>query len=280
MKNNLEARMTLANGVEMPLLGLGVLHIPDGSDVEDAVTCALEEGYRSIDTASIYKNEDGVGAALLKTDIPRSEIFLTTKLWNRDQGYESTLKAFEASLERLKTDYVDLYLVHWPGPEPSRNWETWRALEAIYTAGQARAIGVSNFLTHHLETLTDETVISPMVNQIEFHPQLQQPELIQYCRDHDICVEAWRPIMKGEVNNIELLQKMGAKYGKTPVQITLRWIIQQDIVAIPKSQNPERIRENAHIFDFALDDGELEQISELDLGRRLGPDPDTFDLDF
>jgi diketogulonate reductase-like aldo/keto reductase len=276
----LNESVTLRNGVEMPLLGLGVLHIPDGNEVSDAVCWAIEAGYRSIDTASVYKNESGVGLALERVDVPRSDIFLTTKVWNSDQGYERTMEAFKASLARLKTDYVDLYLIHWPGPDGMLNVETWKALESIYEAGEARAIGLSNFQAHHIKALVEHIEIQPMVNQIEFHPQLQQPELIQSCLEHQIQVEAWRPIMKGEVNDIELLKELGAIYGKTPVQITLRWIIQQGIVAIPKSQAKERIRENSDIFDFSLTEDEIKRIQTLDLGRRLGPDPDAFDLDF
>lgn len=280
MNNKLDAGITLANGIEMPLLGLGVFQIPDGADVVNAVRCALETGYRSVDTAAAYKNEEGVGVALNQTDIPRDEIFLTTKVWNSDQGYEKTLKAFEASRKRLGTEYIDLYLVHWPGPDVSLYRETWRALEFLYESGVARAIGVSNFHPHHIESLLQESDVAPMVNQVEFHPRLQQPELINYCTDHNIQIEAWRPIMKGDVNDIELLLKLGAKYRKTPVQITLRWIIQRGIVAIPKSVNSERIRENAGIFDFLLENDEMEQIGRLDLGQRFGPDPEVFQQDF
>lgn len=277
---SVEAASLLPNGVQMPWLGLGVFRIPDGEVVAQAVRWALECGYRSIDTASAYKNEAGVGAALQQTEIPREKIFLTTKIWNSDQGDESTLQAFHASLQRLATDYVDLYLVHWPGPDASKYSDTWRAMEAIYKAGQARAIGVSNFQVHHINALLQESEISPMVNQIEFHPHLQQPELIQFCVDQGIQVEAWRPIMEGEVNEIALLNELGGKYGKTPVQVTLRWILQRGIVAIPKSQHRARIRENADIFDFQLEDDEIDQINSLDQNRRLGPDPDTFVMDF
>lgn len=280
MINSVETATTLQNGIQMPWLGLGVLHIPDDEIIEHAIQWALECNYRSIDTATVYKNETGVGAALQEAVVPRDEIFLTTKLWNSDQGYESTLKAFQASLKRLGTDYLDLYLIHWPGPDSSKINDTWRALESIYKAGEARAIGVSNFQVHHLEALLQESDVPPMVDQIEFHPHLQQPELIQFCVDQGIQVEAWRPIMKGEVNDIVTLNELGRKYGKTPVQVTLRWILQRSIVAIPKSQNRGRIRENADVFDFQLEDDEIEQINSLDQSRRLGPDPDTFDLDF
>lgn len=280
MIKSIKATTTLQNGIQMPWLGLGVLHIPDGETIEHAIQWALECNYRSIDTATVYKNETGVGAALNEAVVPRDEIFLTTKLWNSDQGYENTLQAFQASLKRLGTDYLDLYLIHWPGPDASKINDTWRALESIYKAGEARAIGVSNFQVHHLEALLQESDIPPMVDQIEFHPHLQQPELIQFCVDQGIQVEAWRPIMKGEVNDIVTLNELGRKYGKTPVQVTLRWILQRSIVAIPKSQNRGRIRENADVFDFQLEDDEIEQINSLDQSRRLGPDPDTFDLDF
>ena len=280
MGESIEATTTLQNSIQMPWLGLGVLHIPDGEVIEQVVQWALECDYRSIDTAAVYKNETGIGAALHKAVVPRDEIFLTTKLWNSDQGYESTLQAFQASLQRLGTDYVDLYLIHWPGPDASKFIDSWRALESLYKAGKARAIGVSNFQVHHLEPLLQESEIPPMVDQIEFHPHLQQPELIEFCVDQGIQVEAWRPIMKGDVINIELLQELGKKYGKTPVQVTLRWIIQRGFIAIPKSQDRDRIRDNANVFDFQLESDEIEQIDALDIGHRLGPDPDTFDLDF
>jgi len=278
--NDITATITLNNGITMPRLGLGVLHIADGSDAASAVLTAIEAGYRLIDTASIYHNEAGVGKALREAGIPREDIFLTTKVWNSDQGYETARQAFQASLERLGVDVVDLYLIHWPGPDPARVLDTWRALESIYASGKTRAIGLSNFQIPHLERLLEQVEIMPVVNQVEIHPHLQQPELVEFCQEHGIQVEAWRPIMKGEVMEIPELIEIGRKYGKNPVQVTLRWLLQRNLIVIPKSENPQRIRENADIFDFELTPEEIEQIKALDQGRRLGPDPFTFTLDF
>lgn len=268
----------LANGVSMPWLGLGVLRMAEGQPVENAVRWALKTGYRHIDTAAIYGNEIGVGRAIQQSNVSREEIFVTTKVWNRDQGYDQTLAAFEVSLNRLNMDYVDLYLIHWPVKDKFK--ETWRALETIYDSGRARAIGVSNFLVHHLESLLESARIVPMVDQVEFHPYLQQPDLQAFCREHRIQLEAWRPIMRGQVNQIPELVELGQKYGKTPVQITLRWMVQQGIVTIPKSEHKERIESNAHIFDFELQSEDLTLIDGLDRHERLGADPDNFHFDF
>ena len=268
----------LANGVGMPWLGLGVLHIAEGEAVENTVRWGLETGYRHIDTAAIYGNEVGVGRAIKQSGVPRAEIFVTTKVWNRDQGYDQTLAAFEASLERLGMDYVDLYLVHWP--VEGKYVETWRALETIYDSGRARAIGVSNFLVHHLENLLAKARVGPMVDQVEFHPYLQQPDLQAFCQQHQIQLEAWRPIMKGQVNQVPELVELGQKYGKTPVQIALRWMIQRGVVAIPKSEQQARIQSNADIFDFDLTAEALAVIDGLDRHERLGANPDNFHFDF
>jgi len=268
----------LHNGVSMPWLGLGVLHVADGETVENAVRWALEAGYRHIDTAAIYGNEVGVGRALKQSGVSRKDIFVTSKVWNRDQGYDQTLAAFDASLERLNMEYVDLYLVHWPVEDKYK--ETWRAVETIYDSGRARSIGVSNFLVHHLQNLLQEARIVPMVDQVEFHPYLQQPDLQAFCREHQIQLEAWRPIMKGKVYQVPELVELGQKYGKTPVQITLRWMIQRGVVAIPKSEQKESIQSNADIFDFELDAEDLALIDDLDRHERLGADPDNFHFDF
>jgi diketogulonate reductase-like aldo/keto reductase len=262
----------------MPWLGLGVLHVADGETVENAVRWALETGYRHIDTAAIYGNEAGVGRAIKQSGVPRAEIFVTSKVWNRDQGYDQALAAFEASLDRLEMDYVDLYLVHWPVEDKFK--ETWRALETIYDSGRARAIGVSNFLVHHLASLLEEAHIVPMVDQVEFHPYLQQPDLQAFCRERQIQLEAWRPIMKGKVNDVPELVKLGQKYDKTPAQITLRWMIQRGVVVIPKSEQQARIKSNADIFDFELEAQDLGLIDGLDRHERLGADPDNFHFDF
>ncbi len=256
----------------MPWLGLGVFRAAEGGEVEKAIAVALKAGYRSIDTAAVYENEKGVGDAIVKSEIPRKEIFLTSKIWNPEQGYQSTFKAFNRSLEKLQTNYLDLYLIHWPKRE--RSAETWKAMEELYESGKIRAIGVSNFLEHHLNELLASCKIVPAVNQIEFHPELVQPQLLNYCKLKNIQVEAWRPIMKGAVNSIELLQKLAKKYNKTAVQIVLRWDIQKGVVTIPKSVTPQRIISNADIFDFSLTNDEIAAIDRLDKNRRLGGHPD------
>ena len=263
----------LYNGVGMPWLGLGVHRAGAGSEVVAAIQCALRAGYRSIDTATYYQNEHSVGKAVVESGIPREDIFLTTKVWNTDQGYHSTINAFEASLEKLQTSYLDLYLIHWPQSELT--FETWKAMEELYEKGQIRAIGVCNFLIPHLKRLMENSRIKPMVNQFEFHPELVQPELLQFCKDNRIQPEAWRPIMKGRVNEIEFLQELSDKYQKSPVQIVLRWDIQKEVVTIPKSVTPERIISNADIFDFELSADDMARIDKLDKNARLGEDPNT-----
>jgi diketogulonate reductase-like aldo/keto reductase len=269
-------RIMLANHVPMPLLGLGVFRSQEGEEVERAVGWALDAGYRSIDTARVYENEAGVGRAIRRSGVPREEVFVTTKVWNSDQGFDTTLRAFDASLERLGMDTVDLYLVHWPVKGKYR--DTWRALERIYAEGRARAIGVSNFLVHHLVDLLHTARIVPMVNQVEFHPYLQQPALQTFCREHGVVLEAWSPIMKGEAATEQTLATVGRRYGKNGAQVALRWILQKGIVAIPKSVRQARIVENADLFDFALTAKEMEQIDSLDRHHRYGPDPDRFNF--
>jgi len=266
--------ITLNNGVEMPLLGLGVFQTKDGREVENAVRWALAAGYRSIDTAAMYRNETGVGNAVRSSSLPREEIFVTTKVWNSDQGYDSTLRAFDLSLNKLGLDYIDLYLVHWP--VQSKFKETWRALEMLYESNRVKAIGVSNFLRHHLDDLLQGANVVPAVNQIEHHPYLQQADLIAYCRKLGIVPEAWSPIMKGRVTEVPELIQIGEKYGKTAVQVTLRWMVQRNIVTIPKSANRERIQANSDIFDFTLTGSDIAVIDSLDKGERIGPDPNNF----
>jgi len=266
----------LYNGVEMPWLGLGVHRAGSGTEVEVAIKCALQSGYRSIDTATYYQNEHSVGNAVLDSGIPREEIFLTTKVWNTDQGYHSTIKAFEGSLEKLQTNYLDLYLIHWP--QTRTTFETWKAMEELYEKGQIRAIGVCNFLIPHLKRLLENSRIKPMVNQFEFHPELVQSELLQFCSENQIQSEAWRPIMKGRVNEIDLLQELAEKYHKSPVQIVLRWDIQKGVVTIPKSVTPERIIHNANIFDFELSAEDVAKIDSLDKQSRMGEDPNMIDI--
>jgi len=264
----------LFNGVEMPWLGLGIHRAGAGEAVVEAMKCALNAGYRSIDAATYYENEHRVGEVLSECGIPREEIFLTSKVWNTDQGYHSTIRAFETSLEKMQTSYLDLYLIHWPMGHLSI--ESWRAMEELYEMGKIRAIGVSNFLIHQLKDLMDHARIMPMVNQVEFHPELVQPELLQFCKENQIQPEAWRPLMKGQVNEIKLLQELAEKYQKSPVQIVLRWDIQKGVVTIPKSVTPERIIHNANIFDFELTQEDMDKIDRLNQNKRMGQDPDDF----
>lgn len=264
----------LNNGLKMPWLGFGVFQIKDGSEVEKAVRDALKIGYRSIDTASVYGNERGVGKAILESGIPRKDIFLTTKVWNIDQREKRTMAAFEESLNRLETDYVDLYLVHWPVNGYSK--ETWHVMEEIYQSGQAKAIGVSNFLVHHLEELLPDCQVIPSVNQVEFHPFLVQPELLNFCKSHKIQMEAWSPLMQGQITKVKTVQELAEKYHKTPAQIILRWDLQHEVVTIPKSSHFNRIVENTQIFDFELSQTDMDVLDALDEGRRVGPDPDNF----
>ena len=274
MIDGIEDTTTLRNGVEMPLLGLGTFQLEAGPEVENSVRWALNAGYRSIDTAAAYGNEEGVARGIEQSGVPREDIFITTKVWNTDQGYDSTLAAFDASLERLGMEYVDLYLVHWP--VESKTQQTWRALEELLEAGRVRAIGVSNFLIHHLEDLMETAQFKPALNQVEFHPRLQQPELHAFCNEHNIRLEAWRPIMKGQVLEISELVDLGERYGKNPIQITLRWMIQKGVVTLPRSSKKGHIEQNADLFDFELDPDDVALIDGLDQDQRMGPHPDEF----
>jgi methylglyoxal/glyoxal reductase len=271
---SLQGTVLLHNGVKMPYFGLGVYKVEEGNEVIDSVKTALEVGYRAIDTAALYENEEGVGKAIKASGIPRKEIFVTTKVWNTDHGYEKTLKAFDKSISKLGLDYVDLYLIHWPGKDTFL--DTWRALEKLYRDGRVRAIGVSNFKPHHLQTLMEHSEEKPVINQVELHPYFQQKDLREFCKQHDIVVEAWSPLGRGQVLDDPVLAEIGKKYGKTPAQVTLRWHLQNDIVIIPKSVTPSRIKENADIFDFELTAEDMEQIDQLDKNTRLFKDPDLF----
>ena len=275
MVKGLQDAATLHNGVQMPWFGLGVYKV-ENSEAIQAVKAALKAGYRSIDTAAYYQNEEGVGIGIKEAGIPREELFITSKVWNSDQGYDSTIKAFEASLKRLGLDYLDLYLIHWP--VKGKYKETWKALEKVYKEGKVRAIGVSNFHIHHLQDLLQEAKIKPMVNQVEFHPRLTQKELRQYCKEQGIQFEAWSPLMRGQLFDNDVLKEIGKKYNKTPAQVILRWDLQHEVVTIPKSVNEQRIIENASIFDFELTKEEMDRIDALNENKRIGSDPDNFDF--
>lgn len=274
--SDLQGSFELHNGVQMPYLGLGVYLSKDGEEVINAVKEALNHGYRHIDTAAIYENEEGVGEGIRQSNVLREDVFLVSKVWNTDQGYEATLKAFEASLNRLGTDYLDLYLIHWPKGDLSK--DTWRALERLYREKRVRAIGVSNFLKHHLEDLLGTAEIVPMVNQMEFHPYLVQQELMDFCSSHQIQYEAWSPLMQGNIFDLDIMKDMAAKYNKTIAQIVLRWDLQKGVVTIPKSSKKERIKANSELFDFTLSDEDVKLLDSLDKGKRFGPDPDNFDF--
>jgi len=266
----------LNNGVQIPQFGFGVFQIEPARTAE-AVRTALEAGYRHIDTAQGYGNEEGVGQAVRESGLPRDEVFITTKLINSRHGYDEAIAALDESLQKLGLDYVDLYLIHWPRPHADRYVETWRAFEKILSDGKARSIGVSNFQVPHLQRLAAETGTVPAVNQIELHPWLIQRELREYHREHGIATEAWSPIGKGgDLLREERIVALAEKYGKTPAQVVLRWHIQHGNIVFPKSVTPSRIRENIDIFDFELSADDVAAIDGLDRGTRLGPDPDTF----
>jgi 2,5-diketo-D-gluconate reductase A len=269
--------LTLHDGVEIPQLGFGVFQIPP-EETQERVEEALAVGYRHVDTAAAYRNEAGVGAAIAAGAVRREDVFVTTKLWNSEQGYDSTLRAFEKSIERLGTGHVDLYLIHWPLPSRDLFLDTWRAFERIKEEGGARSIGVSNFRVEDLERLEGEAEQRPTVNQIELHPRLQQAELRAWRADHDVVTEAWSPLAQGELLEDETIATIAAHYERTPAQVILRWHLQLGNVVIPKSATPERIRENFELFDFALSEDDMAAIERLDSGERTGPDPSSFDV--
>lgn len=275
---------TLSNNVSIPELGFGTWQTPNGDVAVSAVKKALEVGYRHIDTAQGYKNEDSVGQAIKESGIPREEIFLTTKLWNENHSYDLVLSSSEESLKKLQTDYIDLFLIHWPNPVKFRdNWqsanaETWRAMEELYQAGKIKAIGVSNFLPHHFEELKKTATIFPMVNQIFLAPGELQKEVVSYCQEHNVLLEAYSPLGTGKIFDVPEMQELSDKYGKTIAQIAIRWSLQHDFLPLPKSVTPSRIEENLAVFDFELSDEDMQRIDQLDgvVGKATNPDTTGF----
>lgn len=268
---SIQDTLTLSNGVKMPQFGYGTFRMQDKESTITAIQTALETGYRLIDTAAIYGNEKIVGEAIATSPVNREEIFLVSKLWNSEHGYDETLKAFEASLKDLQTDYLDLYLIHWP---KEKNVESWKAMEHLYKEGKIKAIGVSNFKIHHLKEIMDACDIVPMVNQVELHPQFPQDELKTFCDEHNMPLMAWGPLMQGAIFEKEVMKEIADKHNKSIADVAIRWSLDRGVIAIPKSVNPERIANNAKVFDFELDEEDMKKIATLNTGERIGPDPD------
>jgi 2,5-diketo-D-gluconate reductase A len=268
--------LVMNNGLQIPQLGFGVFLVPP-EETKQAVTEALEAGYRLIDTAQGYRNEEGVGAAIAESDVPRDELFITTKLTNSEQGYDTTLAAFDGSMDKLGIDVLDLFLIHWPLPMFDQYVETWRAFEKLLADGRVRSIGVSNFEIPHLQRLLAETDVTPAVNQIELHPEFPQEDLREFHQQHGILTESWGPLGQGKglLENPQIVE-VAQRKDRTPAQVVLRWHVQLGCVVIPKSVNPDRIRENIDIFDFELDDADMAEISKVRTGERLGGDPNVF----
>lgn len=266
---------TLRNNVKIPMIGFGVWQVDNETEAPDAVAEALKVGYRHIDTAAVYKNEEGVAKGIEMAGVQRADIFLTSKIWNEDIRQGNTKQAFEDSLKRLNTDYLDLCLLHWP---VDGFVEAWRELVSLYEAGKIKAIGVSNFKEHHLDALKEAGLMVPLINQVELHPQLPQPDLLDYCQDEGIQIEAWSPLMQGKFLDIPVFEEIAEKHGKTPAQVVLRWHLDSGHVALPKSVTPHRIAENFDVFDFALDADDLAKIDAVATHERLGPDPDHIDF--
>ncbi|KQL48492.1 glyoxal reductase [Brevibacillus choshinensis] len=280
MTKHLQDTTTLYNGVKMPWLGLGVFKVEEGPELVEAVRTAIRHGYRSIDTAAIYGNEEGVGEGIRlgmkDAGITREDLFVTSKVWNADLGYESTLAAYETSLKKLGLDYLDLYLIHWP--VEGKYKEAWRALETIYKEGRVKVIGVSNFHVHHLQDLMKDAEMKPMVDQIEYHPRLTQKELQAFCREQNIQMEAWSPLMQGQLLDHPVLKDIADRHQKSIAQVIVRWDLQNGVVTIPKSTKEHRIVENADVFNFELSSEDMAKIDALNEGVRVGPDPDNFDF--
>ncbi|MFV0352747.1 MAG: aldo/keto reductase [Oscillospiraceae bacterium] len=275
---------TLSNGVKIPAIGFGTYRTPPGHETEQSVLDAIEAGYKGIDCAAVYANEKSVGSALQKEGTPRQDLFITSKLWNDEKGYQSTLDAFDKTINDLQVDYLDLYLIHWPGVKASReNWqqansETWRAFEELYSKGKIKSVGVSNFLPHHLEPLMQTATVKPMVNQLEFHPGLMQQEAVRYSKENNILVEAWAPLSAGGIFKNAILLALAEKYQKSVAQVALRWILQQGILPLPKSVTPARIKENLLIFDFELLPEDMQKIDAIEGITGSGLNPDTIDF--
>ncbi len=276
MIKNLASTKTLHNGLEIPFVGLGVYQMKNPEETVNAVRTAIETGYRSVDTAAVYGNEEEVGQGVRDSGVNREDLFITSKVWNADQGYDSTLSAFDESLKKLQMDYLNLYLIHWP--VEGKYKDTWKALERLHGEGLIKSIGVSNFHQHHLEDLLAGSNEKPVLNQIETHPRLSQEPLREFCSSHSIAVEAWSPIAQGRVLHEPTLNHIAKKHGKSAAQIVLRWHLQNDVIIIPKSVHADRIEENANLFDFELSLDEMNQINSLNQNERFGPDPDHFDF--
>ncbi|HSH18467.1 MAG TPA: aldo/keto reductase [Candidatus Saccharimonadales bacterium] len=270
----MEDSFTLGNGVRMPAIGFGTWEISPDDTAETAVRTALEMGYRHIDTAKIYGNEQGIGRAVRASGVPREEIFITTKLWNSDHAYDDAMQSIDGSLERLGLEYVDLYLIHWP--QSDARDEAWKALTEIYESGKAKSIGVSNYTVRHLEELLGQSDVVPMVNQVEFHPFIyeQQKDLVDYCKDKNILIEAYSPLSRHSKTSHPEIEQIAEQAGKTPSQVILRWCLQHGTVPLPRSQNPDHIKENLEIFDFELDDQAMETLNSLSDGDRVTSDPE------
>lgn len=280
MENNFK----LNNGVLIPSIGFGTWQIPTGETVINAIKNAIDIGYRHIDTAAVYENEKGVGLGIKESGIDRKELFVTSKVWNSERGYETTLKAFDKTLNDLQLDYLDLYLIHWPAIKKQfENWQqinndTWRALEELYKSGRVRAIGLSNFLPQHIKPLMKQATVLPMVNQIEYQPGYMQPECVEFCKEHNILVEAWSPLGSGKLLKNDTLQSIAKKYNKSVAQLCIKWVIQNGLLPLPKSVTPSRIKENFEVTDFTIDPKDMKIINQMVPLGTSGLHPDQIDF--